>query len=105
MCITEIRLAPGLSFLNDPNIINGKYFIYADASNTAMWGLIAVQDESGVIHPVAFHSRSFPEQYKLKHINILETLAMSMVIRKFRGYISGQKPTLVTDSQYVKRIM
>jgi hypothetical protein len=58
-----------------------------------------------VENPVAFHSKTFLEQYKLKHINILEALAMSMVARTFKGYISGQKPTLVTDSQHVKRIM
>jgi hypothetical protein len=54
---------------------------------------------------LAFHSRTFPDQYKLKHINFLETLAMSMVVWKFKGYITGHAPTLVTDSQYVKRVM
>jgi hypothetical protein len=103
--IKEIRQTPGLFCLNDPKIKNGRYIIYADASNTVMGGLISVKDDKNVEHPVAFHSRTFPDQYNLKHINVLEALAMSMVVRKFKGYISDQKPTLVTDSQYVKRIM
>jgi hypothetical protein len=35
----------------------------------------------------------------------VETLALTMVVKKFIGYIQGQVPTLVTDSQYVKRVM
>jgi hypothetical protein len=30
---------------------------------------------------------------------------MTMVVRKFKGYIQGHVPTLVTDSQYVIRVM
>jgi hypothetical protein len=101
----EVRQTPGLSFLNNPKIKDNKYIIYADASNTAMGGLIVVKDNEGTEHPVSFHSRTFPEQYKLKHINVMETLVMSMVVKKFKGYISRNRPTLVTDSQYVKRIM
>ena len=71
-----------------------------------MGGLVVVRDrETDIEHPLAFHSRSFPDQYKLKHINILETLALCMVIRKFKGYIQGMTPILRTDSQYVKRVM
>jgi hypothetical protein len=95
----EVRQTRGLSFLKDPKIRNGEDIIYASASNTAMGGLIAVKDDGGSEQPVSFRSRTFPKQYKLKHINILETLAMSMVVRKFKGYILGHKPTLVTDSQ------
>ena len=105
----EIRKTPGLSFLNDSKIRNGEYRIYADASNTAMGGLIAVRctDKNGKTqeYPLAFHSRTFPDQYKLKHINILETLTLSMVMHKFKGYIQGTQCKLITDSQYVKRIM
>jgi hypothetical protein len=32
----EIKQTPGLSYLNNPKIRNGRYIIYADASNTAM---------------------------------------------------------------------
>jgi hypothetical protein len=57
----EIRQVPSLSFLNDPKIRNREYIIYADASNTAMGGLIAVIGDGGTEHPVSFHSRTFPE--------------------------------------------
>jgi hypothetical protein len=91
--------------LNNPNIQGGDLKIYADASNTAIGGLITIKGKDGIKYPLAFHSRTFPDQYRLKHINILETLALTMVVRKFKGYIQGQVSMLVTDSQYVKCVM
>jgi hypothetical protein len=41
--LDEIRKTPGLSFLNDPNIQGGELKVYADASNTAIGGLITVK--------------------------------------------------------------
>ena len=41
----------------------------------------------------------------MKHINILETLAFNMMVRKFKGYMCGRRPILVTDSQYFKKVM
>jgi hypothetical protein len=32
-------------------------------------------------------------------------MTMTMVVHKFKGYIQGHAPTLVTDSQYMKRVM
>jgi hypothetical protein len=101
----EIRKTPDLSFLNDPNIQGGELKIYADASNMGIGDLITVRGKDGIEHPLSFHSKTFPDQYRLKHINILETLALTMVVRKFKGYIQGHVPTLVADSQCVKHVM
>jgi hypothetical protein len=70
-----------------------------------MGGLITVKGKDSIKHLLSFHSRTFPDQYMLKHINVLKTLALTMVLQKFKGYIQDQVPTLVTDSQYVKCVM
>jgi hypothetical protein len=85
----EIRKTPSLSFLNDPHIQGGDLKIYADASNTAIGGLITIKGKDGIEYPLAFHSRTFPDHYRLKHIIVSETLPLTMVVRKFKGYIQG----------------
>ena len=96
--VREIRKSKGLSFLNDENIKNGRHIIYADASNTAMGALITAIADDGVEHPLCFHSKTFSEPYRLKHINILETLAFNMAVSLFGGM--GSNTTAATTLQF-----
>ena len=103
--ISEIKNTPGLAFLNDEKIKAAEYYIYADASTAAMGGVITAKAADGTKHPLCFHSKTFLEDYKVKHINILETLAFDMMVQKFKGYVCGHRPTLVRDSQYFKQVI
>ena len=103
--IREIKNTPGLAFLNDDKIKVVEYYIYADASTTAMGGVIMVKTADCTKHPLCFHSKTFPDDYRMKHTNILETLAFNMMVRKFKGYICDCRPTFFTDSQYFKWVM
>lgn len=71
--------------------------LFLDASQVGVGSVLKQEDVSGVLHPVAFHSRSLKDYEKNYAITELECLAIVDSLNKFHHYLFGQKFTLYTD--------
>ena len=87
--------APVLAY---PCFGEGKEFILeTDASGEGLGAVLAQKQADGLIHPVAYASRSLNPHEKSYAISELETLALVWAVKQFRAYILGHKCTVLTD--------
>ena len=66
----------------------------ADASDEALGGTVSQDDEKGVLHPCAFHSRKFTSAERNYEIYDKEMLAIVECMDKWRYYFEGSGHTL-----------
>ena len=80
-------------------IPNKPIIVETDASDYALGAILSIQDDSGEIHPVAFHSRSFTPPELNYDTHDKELLAIFAAFKVWRHYLEGS-PTpidVVTD--------
>ena len=77
----------------DPNI---PFCLQTDASNVAL-GAVLTQNIDGEEHPIAFASRALTKAEKNYTVTERECLAVLWAVEKFRGYLLGEKFTVITD--------
>lgn len=74
-------------------------FIEPDASKYGIGAVISQPDENGVLHPIAFYSRSLSPAEKNYHIHDTELLAALEGLENWRHYLaySDHPATILTD--------
>ena len=73
--------------------------VEADASDFAQGGVLSQQDNEGILHPVAFHSRKFNPAEQNYEIYDKEMLAIVECLTTWRHYLqgTGQQIKVITD--------
>ena len=91
------------SFLKDPVLVHfdpsKPCFLEPDASNTAIGAVVSQPEENGVLHPVAFYSRSLTSPERNYHIHDTELLAAIEGLEHWRHFFaySAHPATILTD--------
>lgn len=89
-----LTCAPVLAY---PRFGPGQSFVLeTDASGVGL-GAVLSQQHDGVIHPVAYASRSLDKHERNYGISELETLGLVWAVRYFRPYLLGHPCVVYTD--------
>ena len=73
-----------------------EFILETDASGVGL-GAVLSQEQDGLVHPIAYASRSLDPHEKNYGITELETLALVWAVKYFRTYILGYRTTVYTD--------
>jgi RNase H-like domain found in reverse transcriptase len=73
--------------------------VETDASDYALGAILSLFDEEGVLHPVAFHSRTFTGAKLNYNVHDKELLAIFEAFQRWQHYLegSGSPIDVVTD--------
>ena len=96
-----ITQSPVLSYPN----FQVDFVLETDASVKGLGAVLSQQQDDGVLHPVAFASRSLSPTERNYSVTDLETLAVVWAMQHFRAYLYGHKVTVVTDHSAVKTVL
>lgn len=94
----QLQEAPVLR-CSDPS---KPFFLYTDASNTAIGAVLAQQDEQGNDYPIAYLSRALHEPEMRYSVTERECLAVVWAVRKFHDYLGDREFTVFTDHNALK---
>ena len=87
--------APVLAY---PHFGSDKEFILeTDASGLGLGAVLSQRQEDGLIHPIAYASRSLNSHEQNDCISELETLGLVWAVRYFRPYLLGHHTIVYTD--------
>ena len=67
--------------------------------------MLSQYQSDGVLHPVAFVSRSLSPAERNYGVTDLETLAVVWAMQHYRAYLYGHKVTVITDHSAVKTVL
>ena len=81
------------------------FVLETDASVKGLGAVLSLRQADGVLHPVAFASRSLSPAERNYSVTDLETLAVVWDMHHFRAYLYGHKVTVVTDLSAVKAVL
>ena len=73
------------------------FILETDASVKGLGAVLSQRQADGVLHPVAFASRSLSPAERNYSVTDLETPAVVWAMQHFRAYLYGHKVTVVTD--------
>ena len=82
-----------------------SFVLETDASIEGLGAVLSQSQEDGLLHPVAYTSRSLTPAERKYSITELETLAVVWVITHFVPYLYGHDVTVLTDHTAVKAIL
>ena len=74
--------------LNTHWILGKPLVVETDTSDYALAAILSTQDDSGEIHPIAFHSRCFTSEINYDTHN-KELLAIFAAFKAWRHYLEG----------------
>ena len=98
---TLLSSAPILQFPN----FNAPFILETDASGTGLGAVLAQRHADGLVHPVAYASRSLQPHEKNYGVTELEGLGVVWAVKHFRPYLYGQKCIVYTDHQALKALL
>lgn len=82
------------------------FFVYTDASTKAVGAVLAQEDEEGIQHPIAYHSRKLNPAQQNYPITHLECLAVvDAVCDHWSDFLLGHQFTVITDHAALKWLM
>lgn len=84
---------------------NKPFILETDASIRGIGAVISQYQEDGLVHPVAYASRSLNPAERNCSITELETLAVVWATQHFRSCLYGHAVTVYTDHTAVKAIL
>ena len=74
-----------------------SFILETDASGVSLGAILSQVQEDGVIHPIAYASRSLDKHERNYGISELETLGLVWAVRYFRPYLLGHPCVVYTD--------
>lgn len=81
------------------------YTIETDASSNGLGAVLTQPDNEGVMHPIAYASRSLNVHESRYSPTDLEGLGVVWALKNFESYISGTDITVITDHAALKTLM
>lgn len=84
--------------------LNREFVVQTDASDLGL-GAVLLQEYDGVLHPLAFASRSLLPAEKNYSVTERECLAIVFALRKFDVYLDGTKFVVQTDHSALTWLM
>ena len=81
------------------------FVLETDASVKGLGAVLSQYQSEGILHPVAFASRSLSPTERNYSVTDLETLAVVWAMQHYRAYLYGHKVTVITDHSAVKTIL
>lgn len=81
------------------------FVLETDASITGIGAVLSQPQEDGLLHPIAYASRSLTTGERNYAITELETLAVVWAITHFIPYLYGHEVTVLTDHTAVKAVL
>lgn len=96
-----ITRSPVLAYPN----FDVDFVLETDASVKGLGAVLSQYQSDGVLHPVAFASRSLSPAERNYGVTDLETLAVVWAMRQYRAYLYGHKVTVITDHSAVKTVL
>ena len=97
----KLTSAPILSYPS----FEKRFVLETDASIAGLGAVLSQSQEDGLLHPVAYASRSLMSAERNYSITELETLAVVWAITHFVPYLYGYDVTVLTDHTAVKAIL
>ena len=97
----KLTTAPILAYPN----FDLPFVLETDASIQGLGAVLSQKQSDGLLHPVAYASRSLLPTERNYGISELETLAVVWGIQHFHAYLYGHHVTVVTDHTAVKAIL
>ena len=74
-----------------------EFVLHTDASGAVIGAVLEQEQDDGLLHPVAYASRTTNRHEKRYGVTELEALGVVWAVKHFRSYLLGQKCTVYTD--------
>ena len=74
-----------------------QFILETDASLAGLGAILSQKDEKGLLHPVAYASRTLHKHERNFPITELETLGLVWAVKYFRAYLLGHHCVVLTD--------
>ena len=81
------------------------FVLETDACGKGLGAVLSQCQSDGILHPVAYASRSLSSVERNYSVTNLETLAVVWAMQHFRAYLYGHEVTVVTDHSAVKAVL
>ncbi|MCP4458083.1 MAG: hypothetical protein GY816_08685, partial [Cytophagales bacterium] len=78
--------------------LNKKFTLITDASAYAVGGILAQEDEAGVLHPISYGSAILADNQRNWSVHQRELYALLHFCEKFQSYLLGAKFAVITDN-------
>ena len=98
---TKLTTAPVLAY----PALDHDFVLETDASIKGLGAVLSQKQSDGLLHPVAYASRSLSGPEANYGITELETLAVVWAITYFHHYLYGRNVTVLTDHSAVKAVL
>ena len=82
----------------------GEYLVRTDANNVCIAAILYQYDREGIVRPIEFLSKKLTETERGWHITEKEGLAVVWAMKKWRGYLEGNRFAVQTDHNALKAI-
>ena len=81
------------------------FVVHTDASGDGLGAVIEQEQEDGMLHPLAYASRTLTKHERKYGITELEALAVVWALKHFRVYLWGHHCTVFTDHAPVRSLL
>ena len=100
--LKELLITPPLLAYPD---FDRSFILHTDASGEGLGAVLEQEQEDGLLHPIAYASRSLSKHERRYGITELEALGVVWALKHFRAYLWGHTCTVYTDHAPVQSFL